>query len=302
MADFHFIRPFWLLSFIPLLLVWWGLVRRRDQVRRWQTMIEPHLLKHLLVGEQRKNLLRPINLLLILWLMTVIALAGPTWQKEPSPFLDNEAGLMVLLKVSESMENSDVQPSRLERAKQKIRDLMEIRQGASTGLVVYSGSAHLVMPITRDDRIINMMLEDITPELMPVEGDVLTEALKLADRMVGQSGLPGSLLVIADTVAPGQQTDQNAHEITFPVQFLSMLPDGSSLDQGLLSLAKKLDARVERLSIDQADVQQIAGRAETKQAEIVDPKQGERWKDSGYLLLPLIGLAMLMWFRKGWAL
>lgn len=302
MADFHFIRPFWLLSFIPLLLVWWGLVRRRDQVRRWQTMIEPHLLKHLLVGEHRKNLLRPINLLLILWLTTVIALAGPTWQKEPSPFLDNEAGLMVLLKVSESMENSDVQPSRLERAKQKIRDLMEIRQGASTGLVVYSGSAHLVMPITRDDRIINMMLEDITPELMPVEGDVLTDALKLADRMVGQSGLPGSLLVIADTVAPGQQTDQNAHEITFPVQFLSMLPDGSSLDQGLLSLAKKLDARVERLSIDQADVQQIAGRAETKQAEIVDPKQGERWKDSGYLLLPLIGLAMLMWFRKGWAL
>ena len=302
MADFHFIRPFWLLSFIPLLLVWWGLVRRRDQVRRWQTMIEPHLLKHLLVGEHRKNLLRPINLLLILWLMTVIALAGPTWQKEPSPFLDNEAGLMVLLKVSESMENSDVQPSRLERAKQKIQDLMEIRQGASNGLVVYSGSAHLVMPITRDDRIINMMLEDITPELMPVEGDVLTEALKLADRMVGQSGLPGSLLVIADTVAPGQQTDQNAHEITFPVQFLSTLPDGSSLDQGLLSLAKKLDARVERLSIDQADVQQIAGRAETKQAEIVDPKQGERWKDSGYLLLPLIGLAMLMWFRKGWAL
>lgn len=302
MADFHFIRPFWLLSLLPLLLVWWGLVRRRDQVRRWQTMIEPHLLKHLLVGEQRKNLLRPINLLLILWLTTVIALAGPTWQKEPSPFLDNEAGLMVLLKVSESMENSDVQPSRLERAKQKIRDLMEIRQGASTGLVVYSGSAHLVMPITRDDRIINMMLEDITPELMPVEGDVLTDALKLADRMVGQSGLPGSLLVIADTVAPGQQTDQNAHEITFPVQFLSMLPDGSSLDQGLLSLAKKLDARVERLSIDQADVQQIAGRAETKQAEIVDPKQGERWKDSGYLLLPLIGLAMLMWFRKGWAL
>ena len=302
MADFHFIRPFWLLSLIPLLLVWWGLVRRRDQVRRWQTMIEPHLLKHLLVGEQRKNLLRPINLLLILWLMTVIALAGPTWQKEPSPFLDNEAGLMVLLKVSESMENSDVQPSRLERAKQKIRDLMEIRQGASTGLIVYSGSAHLVMPITRDDRMINMMLEDITPELMPVEGDVITEALKLADRMVGQSGLPGSLLVIADTVAPGQQTDQNAHEITFPVQFLSMLPDGSSLDQGLLSLAKKLDARVERLSIDQADVQQIAGRAETKQAEIVDPKQGERWKDSGYLLLPLIGLAMLMWFRKGWAL
>ena len=302
MADFHFIRPFWLLSFIPVLLVWWGLVRRRDQVRRWQTMIEPHLLKHLLVGEHSKNYLRPINLLLILWLMTVIALAGPTWQKEPSPFLDNEAGLMVLLKVSESMENSDVQPSRLERAKQKIRDLMEIRQGASTGLIVYSGSAHLVMPITRDDRIINMMLEDITPELMPVEGDVLTEALKLADRMVGQSGLPGSLLVIADTVAPGQQTDQNAHEITFPVQFLSMLPEGSSLDQGLLTLAKKLDARVERLSIDQADVQQIAGRAETKQAEIVDPKQGERRKDSGYLLLPLIGLAMLMWFRKGWAL
>ncbi len=55
-----------------------------------------------------------------------VAMAGPSWEREPSPFADDTAGLVVLLKASTTMEATDVQPSRLERSKHKLRDLLEL--------------------------------------------------------------------------------------------------------------------------------------------------------------------------------
>ena len=302
MADFHFIRPYWLLALIPAVLIWWGFIRNQDQRNRWRELIDPHLLEHLLVGERKISWFRPVHILLFCWIVTVLALTGPAWQREPSPFLDDEAGLMVLLKVSESMESTDVQPSRLERAKYKLRDVMDLRKGASTGLIVYSGSAHLVMPLTRDDRIINAMLEDVSPDLMPVEGDVLSEAIKLGEQMVIQSGLPGSLLVIADIVAPAQTTVIASNQSSLSIQFLSILPTNAPVDPGLQGASQALSGSIVRLSVDTSDAEEIARRAKAKLAAVSEPGQGERWKDNGYLLLPLTALCMLLWFRRGWVL
>jgi Ca-activated chloride channel family protein len=299
MAEFHFLRPSWLLALLPAFLIWWGYVRKSDQVERWRRTIDPHLLEHLLVGEHEQSKFRPINIVLATWLISIIALAGPAWQREPSPFTDDEAGLMVLLKVSETMKSTDVQPSRLERAKQKLKDLMELRQGSSTGLVVYSGSAHLVMPLTRDDRIINQMIEDLTPELMPVDGDELAQALQLGERIVGQTGLPGSLLVIADSVSPAQQSLLDDGKNGLPAQFLSMQPGNAPLDQGLQKSAKILGADVVRLSVDTTDVEQIAERAKTELSSVAGTEQGDHWRDSGLILLPLAAAFLLLWFRKG---
>ena len=190
MDEFHFLRPFWLLAALPALVVWWRLWRQQDSVHMWQQVVDQHLLEHLIVGDSKHRGPRPIQLLLVLWMICAIALAGPAWRMEPSPFADDEAGLVVLLKVSGSMMATDVQPSRLERAKHKLRDLLEQRQGSSTGLIVYSGSAHLVMPLTRDDRIVSSMVEDLTPDLMPVDGDVLVAALQLAQQVLTKSGVP----------------------------------------------------------------------------------------------------------------
>ena len=130
---------------------------------RWQRVVEPHLLAHLLVGEKGSKGLKPIHLLMLVWLLAAIAVAAPSWRMAASPFeVDN--GLVVLLRTGSTMLASDVQPSRLERAKHKLRDLLAERRGKSTGLIVYSGSAHLVMPLTRDERVIPIMLEELTPE------------------------------------------------------------------------------------------------------------------------------------------
>lgn len=300
MDDFHFLRPSWLLLAIPALLIWYGLWRQQNRISSWMQVIDQHLLSHLIVGKSARRRLRPIHLLLVSWLVCTVALAGPSWRLEPSPFSDDEAGLVVLMKVSGTMLASDVQPSRLERAKLKLRDLLELRQGASTGLIVYSGSAHLVMPLTRDDRIVSAMVEDLTPELMPADGDALVAALRLAEQVLAKSGVAGSALVIADNVAPHQVQSLATSEIDLPVQFLSVQAFNAAVDGGLQDAAGDLAAPVVKLTVDSADVERLAGRAETSIEAVSASNEGTRWLDAGYSLLPLLAFFTLMWSRRGW--
>jgi Ca-activated chloride channel family protein len=299
-ADFHFLRPIWLLVLLPVLLIWWGLWRHQDGIASWRQIIDPHLLPHLLVGESKGRGMRPTQLLLVAWVIAAVALAGPAWRMEPSPFADDQAGLVVLLKVSETMLASDVQPSRLERGKHKLRDLLELRKGSSTGLIVYSGSAHLVMPLTRDDRIISTMVEDLTPDLMPVDGDALVPALQLAGQMLSKSAVPGSVLVITDGVSPSQIQALSTMELELSVQFLSMHPPNADIDSGLQSAATRLNAAVINLTVDQADVEKAARSARSGLRALTMTGDGARWQDAGYALLPLLAFVLLMWSRKGW--
>jgi Ca-activated chloride channel family protein len=244
--------------------------------------------------------LRPIHLILVLWVLAAVAAAGPSWQREPSPFADDQAGLVVLMKASSTMVATDVQPSRLERAKHKLSDLLERREGAATGLIAYSGSAHLVMPLTRDGRIVTAMAAELNPALMPEDGDALGEALDLAATVLDRAGVPGSVLVVTDTVSPSQEAAVAAAAPDLPVQFLSVMPPSAPVDSDLEKAAQSRGAAVTRLSFDSDDVDGIARRAQSDFRAAPMDEGGERWKDGGSLLLPLIALLALAWSRKGW--
>jgi Ca-activated chloride channel family protein len=300
MAEFHFLRPYGLLSLLPLLLLWWVLWRGQDSVAQLKKVVAPHLLEHLLVTEGEASRLRPVHLLSAIWLIGALALAGPAWEREPAPFADDNAGLMVVLKVSGTMMATDVQPSRLERAKHKLRDLLQAREGMSTGLIVYSGSAHLVMPLTRDDRIVSAMIGDLTPDLMPTDGDALVEALELTESVLERADVPGSVLVMADAVADGQVDALGELSGGLPVQFLAMNSSTAPLDKGLERAAAALGGSVERLSVDDSDVQRATQRAQTNFKAVAGSASSDRWRDGGYLLLPLIAILALMWSRRGW--
>jgi Ca-activated chloride channel family protein len=302
MGTFHFLRPYWLLAFVPAVLAWWALYRRQDDRMAWRALIAPHLLDHLLVGRNRQARVRPIHLLLVIWVLMGLSLAGPSWQKEPSPFAQDQAGMVVLLKVTPSMMAEDVQPSRLERAKQKLHDLLERREGGATGLIAYSGSAHLVMPLTRDGRIIDTMAQGLVPDTMPVEGDALAEALAMAGDLFEPSGTTGSVVVMADTVSPAQvaKIGQRDRQTRFPVQFLAVGALGAPVDKGLADAANRLEAAVETLSVDISDLQSISRQAERNLKTVPDEQSGERWKDSGYVLVPRILVVSLVWARRGW--
>src|SRR5262245_55235383 len=104
MSDFHFLRPWWLLAIVPAALMIWRLLAAGDAARSWRGIIAPRLLPHLLVGGQKRKRLSPIGLLAAGWLAGSIALAGPTWQREPAPFADDSAVLVIVLKVTPSMK------------------------------------------------------------------------------------------------------------------------------------------------------------------------------------------------------
>ena len=120
-----------------------------------------------------------------------------------SPFAENTAALAIVVEVSPSIKAEDVQPSCLARATQKIHDLLQQRAGAKTSLIAYSGSAHVVMPATSDDGIIDTFAHALDPKIVPKEGDVAAEAFRLADQTLAEEGI-GSILWITDTIAPEQ--------------------------------------------------------------------------------------------------
>jgi Ca-activated chloride channel family protein len=132
--------------------------------------------------------------------LLILALAGPAWQQEPLPFTEDQAPLVIALDLSQEMKVIDIQPSRLERAKQKIHDLMERRSGARTALLAYAGSAHMILPLTDDPQILKTYLDSLDPEIMPKPGKRADLVLNLAAEMLSKENTPGSILFITNRI------------------------------------------------------------------------------------------------------
>jgi Ca-activated chloride channel family protein len=296
--SFHFIRPAWLLALLPVALLWWRLRRRTNATQPWRGIVAPHLLTHLLSGEEKKSHLGPLEFIAIGWLVLVIAIAGPTWKHEPAPFADDVAAIAIVMKVSPSMITEDVQPSRLARATEKTQDLLKERGAAKTSLIAYAGSAHVVMPPTKDSGIIDTFAQALDPKIMPVAGDVAAEALKLADRTLAEAG-GGSIVWITDSIAPDQTAALAAWRKASGtvVRLFPPLFPGPELD-AVITGARSVNASVVRLAADDSDVEELASAA--KFADVSGGDSNQRWAESGYWLTPVIGVLLLLFFRKGW--
>lgn len=295
MGDFHFLRPWWLLSLIPVIVIVVSIQRQSDVSRQWRGIVADHLLPYLVRGGESGARSTPAWLLLAGWILAALILAGPTWEKEPSPFADDVAALAIVVKVSPSMETEDIAPSRLARSVQKIHDLLARRGASKTALIGYAGTAHVVMPATADVGIINTFAASLAPKIMPEDGDVAAEALGLADQVLAKAG-GGSILWITDSVAPEQQPALSRwrNSSRTPVQLLAPLSD----TRELASLRNVTDATVIPLTADDTD---IASLERTSKFVVPAPgKGGDRWRESGYWLTPLLAVVMLPFFRKGW--
>jgi Ca-activated chloride channel family protein len=270
--------------------------------RAWDRLIDPDLLQALTVGQNQRQRFRPIWVLIPLVLLLYLALAGPAWRQEASPFADDQASLVIVLKVSESMTNRDVQPSRLERAQQKIGDLVEARPGARTGLVGYSGSAHLVMPLTKDGSVIQSFAGELSPEIMPRDGDDPVNAIRLAQVQLEKSGQPGSILLVTDGLPTPDLDPLRAHTRSggAPVHILGM-GESANLDLGLLeAAARALKGSLTTVTPDNTDITRVVRSVETRFQAALPEDGGSRWRDEGYWLMIPLALISLLWFRQGW--
>ncbi len=294
----HFIRPMLLLALLPAAWLWWQLRLRSDRERAWRGIIAPHLLAHLWGPEPRRSRIGPLLWIGLAWLLTILAMAGPSWMHEPSPFAEDTAALAIVLKVTPSMRTGDVPPERLQRATQKIHDLLQARGDAKTSLIAYAGTAHLVMPATKDAGVITTFATALDPAIMPRDGDAAAAALRLAEQSLATAG-GGSIVWIADSVAP-EETDALAtwrRQSSVPVYLWPPLPPGAERD-ALRSAAHAADAELVSLRADDADVHQLLGAAQL--AATLDTSAHTRWAENGYWLTPVIALLLLMFFRRGW--
>lgn len=290
--PFHFLRP-WALLLAPLAaLVWWWWRRRSDPMAGWRAQVDPELLAaqtdHGASGQRRRWPL------LAAWLLATLALAGPSWRPEPSPFSEDVTPLVVLLKADPSMDTPDPEPSRIERAQLKIADLAQLRKGQPLGLIAYAGSAHLVLPPTRDTSVVGDMAKEISPSIMPDQGSRLDLAITRAAKLLDG----GTLLVVTDSavsVTP-ELTKAFADAGKPDVQILAIsAPDAPS--GPLEPLAKALDADLVPLSVDDQDVETIV-RGAARPPVARDAEGTEIWQDDGYLLIPLLAALALLPFRR----
>ncbi len=300
LALFHFIRPWWLLL-IPIALVLWWRVRHRA-TRQEDTVkgLAPHLADALRVGSDQRRRLLPIDGVAALMVLAALAAAGPTWSRIANPLLAQTAPLAIALATSESMLSRDVAPSRLERAKFKIEDLLATRAGARTALIAYAGSAHTVTPLTEDPEVLKPFLEGLSPEIMPSPGNNATAALTLAASALAAEPTPGAILFVADAVDRADIPAFQAHNAAdgAPVIVYAVSGDAAALDD----LAGLSGVSGVALTPDGADVATIERRVASAYREALAADERLMWNDRGWILAWPALVLTLAWFRRGWTM
>lgn len=325
-AEFRFLRPDYLWLLIPVFIVpLIGILAFRREVR-WTRVIPPHLRPFVISrGNDRARWFMNTAMFIAL-AFGVLGLSGPTWKKVETPGQQLETPLVILLDLSQSMMATDLQPTRLERAKFKVSDLLDLNPRARTALIVYSGTAHTVVPLSGDYEIIRSHLEGLSPSLMPVPGSNLEAALALADSVTGVTDAPGKVLLFSDDFEDShlellkQFTESTDHSVILvPVNTVrgsevpasaggGVLKDQqgnpvfSSLDEDMLSRLGSLEkVGIHRLTLDDSDMELVRREVAENLAFTTEPEEKkDDWRDAGLLLVIPLALLLLLWFRKGW--
>jgi len=298
LADFHFIRPGWLLLIPICFVVWWIWQSRTDRLASWRKQMDADLLAALVVGKHAVAD-RAALVVLLAWCLAAVAVAGPSWKLEPSPFASDSPPLMLLLKASDSMATSGMSPTYLEKAQLKIADLAEARKGQPLGLMAYAGSAHLVLPPTKDTDVVAQMAAEIGPEVMPVPGDHLDLALAQANQLLAQGGLGGSILVLANSfeMDPAALKQLRGNKSQFPIQVLGLADQDEGQLRTLQNASSELNATLLTSSVDDQDIASIVAFADRAVPSTV-AGESSRWQEAGYWLTPLLAWLVVMGFLR----
>jgi len=329
LTAFHFLRPWWLLA-IPLWL-WLSLYiwRKGGNGDGWAAVCDPALLSYLTgdaVAEKQRSKLA-LTVLMLAGSLTLLALAGPAWQQLPQPVYRTQSALVIGLDLSRSMLAEDVKPSRLQRAKQKLQDILAIRKEGQTALVVFAGAAFDVVPLTTDNRAILAMLDSLMPDMMPAQGSRASTALEHADAIFKRSAIKRGTVVLltdgvdADALDVAAKLVQAGHRVSVigvgtdagaPIPAAGEA-GGFVKDHGGNIVIPRLDAPMLRdladaghgiyqaIRFDDADIDAIPGLkpSVTDQISKQQKLQTDLWREEGpwllLLVLPLLALA----FRRG---
>ncbi|WP_200233401.1 BatD family protein [Thiohalocapsa halophila] len=320
--EFRLLNPGWLVALVPLALLLVGLARNGGGSGPWRRVIEPHLLAALTVGADGRPQRWPLAVLALGWLVAVIALANPTFERIEVPAFRDAAARVVVLDLSQSMLADDLAPNRLERARFKVEDILRRSRNGQVGLVVFAGDAFTVAPLTDDGETIRNMLPALSPEIMPAAGSRPGLGIQEGLKLLRQAGVRDGEVVVLTDDPGGARARSAAADLRRAGHRLAVIgvgtPEGAAvpgvrtsrgaviaqLEEGKLrSLARHGGGDYARISVDDADLREALARDESGRVrEDEDPMQADVWKELGpWVTLAVVPLAALG-FRRGWLL
>jgi len=327
-ADFHWIRPAWLLAIPIVVAVAVLLARRQLGAGHWRDIIDPALMPYVLSRTPGRGTDYRWWLLGLAGVIAATALAGPAWQRIDQPVFRSDQAMVVALDLSRSMDAQDIAPSRLARAKLKILGMLDRRQGGQTALLVYTANAYTVTPLTDDADTIAALVNSLTTDIMPSRGSYPEVGIRKGQSLLEQAGVGyGEVLLIADG-GSSPAAEKAARDLKAAGFSLSVLGVGTREgapiprqtggfvtdnrgsiavarleERGLNDLAVAGGGRFAVLTSDDSDLEHLLSgevRAATMASD--DSMASDQWREEGpwlvLLLLPLAALA----FRKGWVL
>jgi Ca-activated chloride channel family protein len=256
-------------------------------------------------------------------------MAGPSWEKREVPVFRNQQALVVAMDFSASMYAEDEKPNRITLARFKLLDILKARKDAQNGLVVFAGDAFTVTPLTDDMETIEEQVKNLSPEIMPAPGSLLTPAIQRSMELLQQSGMKqGNILLITDGVSDAESAvaaAETAHNLGYGVSVLALgTANGAEVPRAKGGFLIDNDGKTVIAKVNLDDLERIAtagGGVFTQAAQgdadlnalssqwraVADSElsaaQGRKtdtWVNEGYwsvlLLLPVAVLA----FRRGW--
>ncbi|WP_166217575.1 tetratricopeptide repeat protein [Pseudomonas atagonensis] len=322
----HWFRPWWLLL-LPLLgWLLWQLWHRQKRAGRWQMILPPAFHSTLLSGGSGRDSKLPWIALGGAWLLTVLALLGPSWERVEQTSQKPADPLVVVLELTPEMLATDSPPTRLEQARRKLFDLLQARSDAQTAIVVYAGSAHTLVPLSDDLATSRNLLNALKPSLMPEAGHRADLGVSKALALLKQGALgQGRILLIGSSLSEEERqgirralSGQSAQLLMLGIGTAEGAPiaqeDGSFLKDeqgairvpqldsaGLNAFLNAVGGEYRSAHLDESDLGAL-GLLDGPRS-LRDDGQTVRldtWADQGYwLLLPLLLLAACAG-RRGW--
>lgn len=328
LSLFHFLRPWWFLAVIPALLLFVFIVKATRVNHQWQHGCDPHLLKHLILGDaQHRHNIGLALMVLLSWFIAIVALSGPTWSHQIQPTWQKSTARVIALDLSPTMNANDLLPTRLARARFKVLDLLKAITEGQTGMIVFSGVPFVVSPLTGDTHTIANMVPVLNTDIVPVQGNNIALALTESAKLIHQAGSEvGQIILITDST-PNAEAYTVAKKLSAGGVKTSVLGIGTAqggpitnkengflsdkqgnivfanLDaQALQKLAHSGDGIYAPFANNNSDITQLlaqnagAGSAQKTIRELNNTKA--LWKDQGHWLVWLLMLLSAIVIRK----
>jgi Ca-activated chloride channel family protein len=200
---FHFANPncLFLLVLIPVISSLYLIFFKRNKKQTIENFADPHLIPHLLLKGNDGNISIYKSILLgsIIWLFMVLALSGPRWGYKEVKAFKLEQNLVVVMDLSDSMRSNDIKPTRFDRMRQEVEDLLNLTKNIKIGVVGFAADAHIITPITDDKKTLERFLPLIGTDLIYIQGTRIDPALRLASTMLNSEGASSKhVLLITD--------------------------------------------------------------------------------------------------------